>query len=141
MSVTKVLVTGAYDLIGGIVYGYLQARPEQYEAYVLAGRRYPLEHLPTDRGPCVPDGQFTLSDLSDLGVLEQALQGIDVVVHMAADPRLEASWESILASNVIGARNVFEAARLAGVRRVVYACSVRYDRGCLAKDRLEGDTL
>jgi len=128
------LVTGAYGLIGGIVYSHLQARPEQYEAYALARRRYPSERFPMDRDLYVPDERFVLSDLSDLGVLQQAMQGIDVVVHMAADPRLDAPWESVLASNVIGARNVFEAARLAGVRRVVYASSVTCDWGYLVHE-------
>ena len=59
------------------------------------------------------------------------MQGIDIVVHFAAEPNSDASWESVLASNVIGARNVFEAARLAGVRRVVYASSVTYNWGYL----------
>jgi nucleoside-diphosphate-sugar epimerase len=134
MAVTKVLVTGAYGLIGGIVYSHLQAHPEQYEAYALARRRYPSERFPTDRELYVPDARFTLSDLSDLDVLVGAMQGIDVIVHMAADPRLEAPWESILASNIIGARNVFEAARLAGVRRVVYASSLTYHWGYLVHE-------
>jgi NAD+ dependent glucose-6-phosphate dehydrogenase len=79
----------------------------------------------------IPDERFTLSDLSDLEVLEGAMQGIDVVVHMAADPRLEADWESILASNLVGPRNVFEAARRGGVRRVIYASSVTVNWGTL----------
>jgi NAD+ dependent glucose-6-phosphate dehydrogenase len=79
----------------------------------------------------IPDERFTLSDLSDLEVLEGAMQGIDVVVHMAADPRLEADWESILASNLVGPRNVFEAARRSGVRRVIYASSVTVNWGTL----------
>jgi nucleoside-diphosphate-sugar epimerase len=131
MAVRRVLVTGAYGLIGSIVYSHLLVRPEQYEVYALARRRHPSERFPADRDLRVPDERFILSDLSDLEVLVRALQGIEVVVHMAADPRLEAPWESVLASNVIGARNVFEAARLAGVRRVVYASSLTYHWGYL----------
>jgi nucleoside-diphosphate-sugar epimerase len=82
----------------------------------------------------IPDERFTLSDLSDLNVLKRAMQGIDVVVHMAADPNLEAGWESILASNLIGPRNVFEAARLCGVRRVICASSVTVNWGTLLRE-------
>ena len=53
------------------------------------------------------------------------MDGMDVVGQMAADPRSEASWESVLSSNVVGVRNVFEAANRAGVKRVVYASSIK----------------
>ena len=37
--------------------------------------------------------------------------------------RGEAPWETILGANIVGMRNVFEAARLCGVKRVVWASS------------------
>jgi nucleoside-diphosphate-sugar epimerase len=131
MASKKVLITGVYGLIGSTVYDRLCAQPDAYEVYGLARRRHPSERVAADKRIEIPDERFTLSDLSDLVVLEQAMQGIDVVVHMAADPRLEADWESILASNLIGPRNVFEAARRCGVRRVIYASSVTVNWGTL----------
>ncbi|WP_198664153.1 NAD-dependent epimerase/dehydratase family protein [Jiangella endophytica] len=61
-------------------------------------------------------------ELHDLDGLADAMRGVDVVVHLAgiAD---EASWDDILTSNIEGTYAVFEAARRAGVRRVVYAGS------------------
>ena len=47
----------------------------------------------------------------------------DVVVQLAADPRPDASWDQLLESNIVGARNAFEAAVRTGVKRVVYACA------------------
>jgi uronate dehydrogenase len=44
------------------------------------------------------------------------------IVHLAAITD-EADWESIRASNIDGTYYVFEAARQAGVRRVIYASS------------------
>ena len=38
---------------------------------------------------------------------------MDVVVQLAVDPRPDASWESLLGSNIVGPRNVLEAARRA----------------------------
>lgn len=131
MLAQKVLITGAYGLIGSVVYDRLSAQPDTYEVYGLARRRHPSERVAADKQIEIPDDRFTLSDMSDLAVLETAMQGIDVVVHLAADPRLEADWESILASNVIGTRNVFEAARRSGVRRVIYASSVTVNWGTL----------
>jgi len=129
MSITKVLVTGVYGLIGGQVYLALEAQPERYQVYGLARRRHPSERVSQSRELNIPDDRFFLSDLSDLEIVVQAMRGIDIVVHMAADPRMDAPWESVLASNIIGTRNVFEAAHLAGIKRVVYASSTMVSWG------------
>src|SRR5919201_1159620 len=65
----------------------------------------------------------TVPDAQDLAAMQRACIGVDAVVHMAGDPRVEAPWESILANNIVGLRNTYEAARLAGVRKVVFASS------------------
>jgi nucleoside-diphosphate-sugar epimerase len=130
----NVLVTGAYGLIGGEIYRHLDAQPEAYAVHALARRRHPSERSSSSRALHVPDERFTLSDLSDLDTLAEAMAGIDVVVHLAADPNSDAGWESVLHSNVIGTRNVFEAARLAGVRRVVYASSIMVSWGYWADE-------
>ena len=77
----------------------------------------------------IPEDKFHRVDLTDLEALESAVQGMDVVVQMAADPRPEASWENLLASNIIGARNIFEAAHRADVKRVVFASSIMVSWG------------
>jgi NAD+ dependent glucose-6-phosphate dehydrogenase len=65
-----------------------------------------------------------IGDLSDIGVLQNAMQGCEAVVHLAATSD-EADFVSLLVpNNVIGLYNVFEAALLAGVKRVVFASSV-----------------
>ena len=48
--VKHVLVTGAYGLIGGIIYSHLQAQPASYTAYALARRRHPSERVSQGRG-------------------------------------------------------------------------------------------
>ena len=50
------------------------------------------------------------------------MKAIDCVVHLGGAAR-EASWDVILEHNIVGTYNVFEAARLCGVRRVVFASS------------------
>jgi nucleoside-diphosphate-sugar epimerase len=130
----SVLVTGAYGLIGGEVYLHLDAQPEVYAVHALARRRHPSVRSSMARKLHVPDERFTLSDLSDLEALVEGMTGIDVVVHLAAVPDSDAPWEPVLASNVIGARNVFEAARLAGVKRVIYASSIMVSWGYWAEE-------
>lgn len=61
-------------------------------------------------------------DLTDLAFARQALAGCDACVHLAAIP-VEAPFMEILRSNVQGAWTVFEAARLEGCERVVFASS------------------
>ena len=51
------------------------------------------------------------------------MDGVDTVIHMAANPSVQAPWEDILNDNIISTRNVLEAAKDAGVRRVIFASS------------------
>jgi nucleoside-diphosphate-sugar epimerase len=129
MPPLKVMVTGVHGLIAGAVYQRLQEEPKRYEVHAMARRRQPSERVPAGRTLHLPRDRFTLVDLTDLEGLERAFQGMEVVVHMAADARHDGSWESILASNVVGARNAFEAAHRAGVRRVVFASSIMVSWG------------
>lgn len=63
------------------------------------------------------------ADLMDLAALERGFAGSDAVVLLAANADNNASWDQLLDANVIGAYNAFEAARRAGVARVVFASS------------------
>ncbi len=128
MSAKKVVVTGVYGLIAGAVFRHLQQQGDAYDVYGLARRRHPSERAPEGVSE-IPDERFFLADLTDLTALERAMEGVDTVVQMAADPRPDASWESVLASNIVGVRNVFEAAHRCGVRRVVLASSIMVSWG------------
>ena len=69
-----------------------------------------------------------IGDLRDLDSLRRAAAGCGLVFHLAADYRLWArNPEDLYASNVTGTRNLLEAAREAGVDRVVYTSTV----GCI----------
>ena len=61
-------------------------------------------------------------DVTDLGFARRALAGCDACVHLAAIP-VEDTFANILHSNLHGAWTVFEAARLEGCQRVVFASS------------------
>jgi dihydroflavonol-4-reductase len=64
-------------------------------------------------------------DLRNPESLEKAVNGCDVVYHVAADYRL---WirdpREMYLSNVDGTRHLLEAAKRAGVERVVYTSTV-----------------
>jgi len=79
---------------------------------------------PDDPAPA-PDEPFTALDLTDEEAIDRlvpALAGADGVVHLAGIPS-EDTWTRVRRANVDGTYRVLEAARRAGVRRVVLASS------------------
>jgi nucleoside-diphosphate-sugar epimerase len=64
-----------------------------------------------------------VADVADYDAIRPAFDGVDAVVHLAAAAAVESSWDDVLRSNIVGTRNVFEAARDAGVPHVVFASS------------------
>jgi uronate dehydrogenase len=67
--------------------------------------------------------RFIHCDLRDLEAVRRAVQGVAAVVHLGAVPN-ETSFDELLQPNVVGTFNLFEAARLEGVSRVVFASSI-----------------
>jgi nucleoside-diphosphate-sugar epimerase len=71
----------------------------------------------------VPGVDCHPADLGDLAAIRPAFTGIDTVVHLGAAAGDNNAPADVMRSNVVGAYNVFEAARLAGVARVIFASS------------------
>ena len=107
----KVLITGAAGRIGSFI------TAQWIDRYDL--------HLTDIRSPDKTfDLPFTTADLSDFDAVLSLCEDMDTIVHLGADPSMEATWESLLPNNVIATYNVFEAAKQAGCRRVIFASSV-----------------
>ena len=68
-----------------------------------------------------PHETLICGDTTDAGAVEQAARGADVIVDMAGVSDVQPFREKLLPTNILGTYNVFEAARLSGVSRVVYA--------------------
>ena len=66
---------------------------------------------------------FMRADLGDLDAMEKVIEGADIVVHFGAIGD-EAPFDDILHSNIVGAYNVWEAAKRQRVKRIVYASSI-----------------
>ena len=113
----KALVTGATGFIGAAVARALSSAGWQVRVLVRGGSdRSNLGALPVE----VVEG-----DLADLSSLERALEGCAGLFHVAADYRLGARDPTPLyRTNVDGTRNILNAARTAGVPRIVYTSSV-----------------
>ncbi|MDD3531254.1 MAG: NAD-dependent epimerase/dehydratase family protein [Candidatus Pacebacteria bacterium] len=114
----KVLVTGGAGFIGSHVVDLLLKEGAEVHVFdsFITGKR---ERVP--KGVRVIEG-----DIRDRSALEEAMQGMTHVVHLAALVSVPESVENPTLThevNVIGTRNVFDAARRAGVSKVVYASS------------------
>jgi len=70
------------------------------------------------------DGLYAL-DVTDVDACRAAFAGADAVVHLAAVPDPDASWELLLPANVVGVHQVARAAGECGVRRLVLASSLQ----------------
>ena len=62
-------------------------------------------------------------DVQDLDGLTRAFADCDVVIHLAGVVAVDASWTEVHGTNMNGTYNAFEAARRAGVTRVIFASS------------------
>lgn len=124
----RVLITGISGLVGSAVYQHLSKRPERYELYGLDRCRDLSERVFDDRSIDLPNHRYHVCDIADLDSVRRVVEGMDVVVHMAADPSGR-SWESLRDNNLIGAYHIFEASREAGVGRVVAASTIQVSTG------------
>jgi len=71
-----------------------------------------------------PSAAFLFADLTDFGQTVECLQGADAVVHLAAIPASGIyTEETTFRTNMLSTFNVFQAALLLGLRRVVWASS------------------
>jgi uronate dehydrogenase len=68
-----------------------------------------------------PTETLMRGDTTDAAAVQTAARGADVIVDMAGVSDVAPFREKLLPTNILGTYNVFEAARVAGVPRVVYA--------------------
>ena len=110
----KIVLTGAAGRLGS----YLREPLSK-----LADQLVTTDRLPEVGGNLLANETYVQADLSSLSDMVELLKGAEMVVHFGAIGD-EAPWDDILQSNIVGAYNVWEAAHLNGLRRVVYASSV-----------------
>ena len=83
---------------------------------------YDLVLIDITAGPDDPD--VATADLAEFDEEWMTLfHGVDTVVHLAATPNEHSTWEELVEPNLDAVCNVFHAAALAGVERIIFASS------------------
>lgn len=107
----NILITGAAGGIGSVLRDALRPQCDLLRCSDLV-----------DVAPQAPHEQSFAFDVRDSDAVMKAMQGIDIVYHFGGIP-IEGSWPEIRDVNIDGTFNIYEAARIAGVKRVVFASS------------------
>jgi nucleoside-diphosphate-sugar epimerase len=117
----RYLVTGGAGFIGSNIIAELIERGERVRV---------LDNFSTGRrkniAPFVKHIELIEGDLRDLSTVNQAVEGVDYVLHQGALPSVQRSIDAPLAThaaNATGTLNILIAARDLAVRRMVYASS------------------
>jgi nucleoside-diphosphate-sugar epimerase len=115
----RAFVTGATGFIGGALARRLRARGDEVVALVRsAGKASPLR----DAGCELVEG-----DLSDAAAIAAGTSGCDAVFHVAGAYRIgipPSERPAMLEANVTGTERVLDAAKVAGVSRIVYVSTI-----------------
>lgn len=107
----KILVTGSSGRTGPSVVNSL-------------ARYYDIRGIDLRRAPGLSCSEFHYGDVTNLLDVQRAMEGVEAVVHMgarSANSRMDP--ENVIRTNVTGTYHILEAAREAGVTRVVYISS------------------
>jgi hypothetical protein len=107
---STVLITGAAGGVGTLMRPRL-ARPDR------TLRLFDIAPIEAGQGE-----EVVCASVTDLAAITEACRGVDAVIHLGGQS-LEARWERILEVNIDGTYKLFEAARRAGVPRVIFASS------------------
>ncbi len=95
-----------------------------------------------DRVPTPGAVDDCIGDLADRAAVERAVAGVDTIIHLGGCPRMEAEFmRDLLKPNVEGLWHMLDAARLAGVKRFVFASSCNVAFAATELPQLKTDTV
>ncbi len=112
MTINRLLITGAAGGLGRVT---RDAFAGLYPVLRVSDR--------TDLGPARPGEETVVCELGDPEAVRALLQGVDAVIHFGGQPDDSGGWAPVINANILGAVNLWEAARLAGTKRILFASS------------------
>ena len=127
MKKKKILLTGAAGGIGTCLRHELRGR-----YHLRLSDRVKIDD-------CGPDETYVEANLESIDSTRKAIEGVDGIIHLGGYS-VEGNWDSILNANIIGSHNLYEAARLAGVKRIVFASS-NHAMGFYGRDEMIDHTV
>lgn len=107
----RILLTGAAGGLGKVLREHIGAWADVVRLSDLSGL-----------GEARPGEEIVYCDLSDRQAMLELLKDVDAVLHFGG-VSTEVAWEPILQANIVGVKNLYEAAQQAGVKRIVFASS------------------
>jgi uronate dehydrogenase len=120
MSRERILITGPGGRIGPHILPLLR-------------EHYALRLFDALTLPVAGDDEVMQADIRDFGALRRACEGVKAMVHLAAIADEADFHQKLLPVNLEGVYNAFEAARQAGVKKVLFASTgqtvLNYGRG------------
>ena len=121
------LLTGA----GGVLGRWL--RPRLLERYGALRSSDVIDPAPPLRGE-----ELVVADLADFDAVESMVKGAGRIIHFGGIS-YETSFDKILAANILGTYNIFEAARRHGAGPIIYASSNHVIGFYTRDDRLDAE--
>ena len=109
----KIVLTGAAGRLGS----YLREPLSKMASQLLS------TDISNDMGSLYGNETFVKADLAEMSEIKPLMKDADMVVHFGAYVD-EGPFEKLWGPNFVGSYNVWESARLAGVKRVIYASSI-----------------
>ncbi len=106
----NILITGINGNIGGILKKGLEGK---YNVYGIDISK------PFNKNII----KCNISNIKNVRKAFSKFKDIDVIIHLAADHRVDAPWESILKNNIIGTKNIYECTKEFGIKKVIFASS------------------
>lgn len=123
----RIMVTGSAGRIAKLLVPQIRDRFE----LVL------LDRVPPGHGGLPPNqalADYRQVDICDTAELTAAMRGVAAVIHLAGQAATTAAWEDLYRPNIEGVVSMFEAARNAGVSRVIFA-STNHVTGMYDRER------
>ena len=111
MALPKLLITGCNGLVGRILWNHLENDFDLYGLDISSSKS--SEKI----------FQADISKAEQVQSVFSRIASLTSVMHLAGDPRADANWDSVFVNNIGGTKNIYEAARLAGSKRIVFASS------------------